>query len=157
MMALLVTDVTLTKEHDQITIGVRFRSRATTTVCVPIPLNAWRKRQTHPHALARAEGKIAISHATPFDLVHVSVLIPQTFDQCVEFATALPRHPEAAQSIVPRAVDARLITGNQPVLPAGWRLVVVNGNMLVWHRPASISAYDRRREMISSAICPLIG
>jgi DNA invertase Pin-like site-specific DNA recombinase len=54
MMALLVTDVTLTKAHEQITMGVRFRGGATTTVCVPTPLTAWRKRQTHPHALARA-------------------------------------------------------------------------------------------------------
>lgn len=55
MRALLVTDVTLTKEHEQITIGVRFRGGATTTVCVPHPLNAWRKRQTHPQVLARAK------------------------------------------------------------------------------------------------------
>lgn len=55
MMALLVTDVTLTKENEQIQIGVRFRGGTTTTLCIPIPLNAWRKRQTHPKALARLE------------------------------------------------------------------------------------------------------
>jgi DNA invertase Pin-like site-specific DNA recombinase len=55
MMALLVTDVTLTKEHDQIVIGVRFRGGTATTLRIPIPLNAWRKRQTHPKALARIE------------------------------------------------------------------------------------------------------
>ena len=55
MMALLVTDVTLTKKNEQITIGVRFRGGTTTTLCIPVPLNAWRKRQTHPKALARVE------------------------------------------------------------------------------------------------------
>ena len=55
MMALLIADVTLTKEREQIALGVRFRGGATTTLRIPIPLNAWRRRQTHPKALARAE------------------------------------------------------------------------------------------------------
>ena len=55
IMALLVADVTLTKEQKQIAIGVRFRGGATTTLCIPLPLNAWRKRQTHPKTLARVE------------------------------------------------------------------------------------------------------
>lgn len=59
MLALLVTDVTLTKEHKQITIGVRFRGGTTTTLCIPVPLNAWRRRQTHPKALARLEVLLA--------------------------------------------------------------------------------------------------
>jgi DNA invertase Pin-like site-specific DNA recombinase len=59
IMALLVTDVTLTKEDGQITIGVRFRGGTTTTLCIPVPLNAWRKRQTHPKALARLEELLA--------------------------------------------------------------------------------------------------
>ncbi len=59
MMALLVTDVTLTKAHDEITLGVRFRGGTTTTLCLPVPLNAWRKRQTHPKALARLDVLLA--------------------------------------------------------------------------------------------------
>ena len=55
ILALLVTDVTLTRVQDQITVGVRFRGGTTTTLCLPVPLNAWRKRQTHPTALARLE------------------------------------------------------------------------------------------------------
>jgi len=55
MMALLISDVTLTKKDEQITLGVRFRGGTTTTLCIPVPLNAWRKRKTHPKALARAE------------------------------------------------------------------------------------------------------
>jgi uncharacterized protein YndB with AHSA1/START domain len=55
MMALLVADVTLTKEQEQIAIAVRFRGGTTTRLSIPAPLNAWRKRQTHPKALARLE------------------------------------------------------------------------------------------------------
>ena len=55
MIALLLSDVTLIKEQEDITLHVRFRAGATTTLRIPIPLNAWRKRQTHPTALARAE------------------------------------------------------------------------------------------------------
>lgn len=64
MMALLVTDVTLTKADEQITMGVRFRGGAKTTVCLPAPLTPWRKRQTHPQALARARDLLAtLTHA----------------------------------------------------------------------------------------------
>lgn len=55
MMALLIVDVTLTKHNEKITMGIRFRGGATTELCIPVPLNAWRKRQTHPKALARLE------------------------------------------------------------------------------------------------------
>ena len=55
MLALLISDVTLIKEQEEITLHVRFRGGATTTLRIPIPLNAWRKRQTHPKALARTE------------------------------------------------------------------------------------------------------
>jgi DNA invertase Pin-like site-specific DNA recombinase len=55
MLALLLSDVTLLKEHEDITLQVRFRGGATTTLRIPIPLNAWRRRQSHPTMLARAE------------------------------------------------------------------------------------------------------
>jgi DNA invertase Pin-like site-specific DNA recombinase len=54
MVALLLEDVTLNKQDEQIAICVRFRGGATTILSIPIPLNAWRRRQTHPKALARA-------------------------------------------------------------------------------------------------------
>jgi len=59
MVALLLEDVTLVKQEEDITIGVRFRGGATTTLSVPIPLSAWRRRQTHPQALARTETLLA--------------------------------------------------------------------------------------------------
>jgi hypothetical protein len=47
MLALLVEDVTLIKHH-QITVAVRYRGGATTTVTVPRPLTAQQLRATHP-------------------------------------------------------------------------------------------------------------
>jgi len=47
MLALLIEDVTLLKQH-QITAAVRFRGGATTTVTLPRPLTAQQMRATHP-------------------------------------------------------------------------------------------------------------
>jgi hypothetical protein len=49
MLALLVEDVTLTKRQ-QVTIAVRFRGGATTTLTVPRPLTAQQRRATHEDA-----------------------------------------------------------------------------------------------------------
>ena len=54
MVALLLEDATLLKRQEDITISVRFRGGATTTLSASIPLNAWRKRQTHPKAVTSA-------------------------------------------------------------------------------------------------------
>jgi DNA invertase Pin-like site-specific DNA recombinase/DNA-binding transcriptional regulator YiaG len=59
MVALLLEDVTLHKQDGQISIGIRFRGGATKEMSVPVPLNAWRRRQTHPKALARAAELVA--------------------------------------------------------------------------------------------------
>lgn len=47
MLALLIEDVTLTKQR-QITVAVRFRAGATTTLTLPRPLTAQQLRATHP-------------------------------------------------------------------------------------------------------------
>jgi len=59
VVALLLEDVTLTKQAEEITIGIRFRGGVTTTLNVPVPLSAWQLRQTHPKALARAATLLA--------------------------------------------------------------------------------------------------
>ena len=59
IVALLLEDVTLTKQAEEITVGVRFRGGATTTLSAPVPLSAWQRRQTHPKALARTETLLA--------------------------------------------------------------------------------------------------
>ncbi|MGB7294351.1 MAG: recombinase family protein [Candidatus Aminicenantales bacterium] len=45
MVALLIEDITLLK-GEQITIQVRFKGGATTTLRIPLPLNAWQGRKT---------------------------------------------------------------------------------------------------------------
>jgi hypothetical protein len=48
---MLIEDVTLLKEQ-QITLQVRFKGGATTTLRVPLPLNAWQGRKTPEHIVA---------------------------------------------------------------------------------------------------------
>lgn len=54
MVALLIEDVTLLKK-EQIMIQVRFRAGATTTVKIPLPLNAWQGRKTAEHVLSKMD------------------------------------------------------------------------------------------------------
>jgi len=51
MVALLIEDVTLLK-REQITLQVRFKGGPTTTLRVPLPLNAWQGRKTPDHIVA---------------------------------------------------------------------------------------------------------
>lgn len=54
MLALLIEDVTLTKQR-QITAAVRFRGGATTTLTLPRPLTAQQLRATHPEVRAQID------------------------------------------------------------------------------------------------------
>ena len=54
MLELLIEDVTLTR-GEQVTAQVRFRGGATTTLSIPLPLNAWQGRQTPPAAVAQLD------------------------------------------------------------------------------------------------------
>jgi hypothetical protein len=126
MMALLVADVTLTRTDEQITMGVRFRGGATTTVCVPAPLTPWRKRQTHPRALARARDLLTTqTHAqvaaqlnaegfitgagAPFDAAAIGWLARRWG------LTTYRRHLEAAGSLTTRELAAQLGIGESEV------------------------------------------
>jgi hypothetical protein len=54
MLALLVEDVPLVKDAE-ITAHVRFRGGATTTLKLPLPLNAWQLLKTPDHVLAQID------------------------------------------------------------------------------------------------------
>ena len=54
MVGLLIEDVTLIR-GDKITAHVRFRGGATTTLTLPLPLNAWQGRMTSPHVIAQVD------------------------------------------------------------------------------------------------------
>lgn len=58
MVGLLIEDVTLVK-RDEITVHVRFRGGATTTLTLPLPLNAWQGRTTPPHVVAQVDELLA--------------------------------------------------------------------------------------------------
>lgn len=54
IVGLMIEDVTLIK-REEITAHVRFRGAATTTLRLPLPLNAWQGRKTSDHVLARID------------------------------------------------------------------------------------------------------
>ena len=58
MLALLIEDVTLTKQQ-QITVAVRFRAGATTTLTVPRPLTAQQLRATNPDVRKQIDALLA--------------------------------------------------------------------------------------------------
>jgi len=59
ILGLLLEDVTLARQDDEITLAVRFRGGATTTLRVPLRSNPWRGRKTHPQVVARAATLLA--------------------------------------------------------------------------------------------------
>ncbi len=58
MLALLIEDVTLTKQQ-QITVAVRFRAGTTTTLTLPRPLTAQQLRATHPEVRQQIDALLA--------------------------------------------------------------------------------------------------
>ena len=59
ILGLLLEDVTLARQDDEITLAVRFRGGATTTLRVPLRIGPWRGRKTHPQVVARAATLLA--------------------------------------------------------------------------------------------------
>ncbi len=54
MIALLIEDVTLLKK-EQIIVQIRYKGGETTTLKLPLPLNAWQGRKTPEHVLAKMD------------------------------------------------------------------------------------------------------
>ena len=68
MVALLIEDVTLTKSQE-ITVQVRFRGGAVTTLQVPLPMNAWQILKTPDHVLAQINA--LLEHHTDAETVAI--------------------------------------------------------------------------------------
>jgi DNA invertase Pin-like site-specific DNA recombinase len=68
MLALLVEDVTLIKQH-QITAAVRYRGGATTTLTLPRPLTAQQLRATHPDV--REQINVLLDDYTDAHVAHI--------------------------------------------------------------------------------------
>jgi DNA invertase Pin-like site-specific DNA recombinase len=60
MAQLLIQDVTLLKT-DKLHLHIRFKGGATESIVLPLPQNAWRRRLTHPHVVARV-GQLLEKH-----------------------------------------------------------------------------------------------
>ena len=58
IVALLIEDVTLIKS-DMISIQVRFKGGSTTSLSIPIPLNAWQSRKTPDHVVSLLDELLA--------------------------------------------------------------------------------------------------
>ena len=61
---LLIEDVTLNK-IDQIHVHVRFRGGQTTSLTIPIPLSAWKARQTDPDTFCSTDSSTITPTARP--------------------------------------------------------------------------------------------
>ena len=59
ILGLLLEDVTWLRQDDEITLSIRFRGGATTTLRVPVRIGAWHGRKTHPAVVARAATLLA--------------------------------------------------------------------------------------------------
>ena len=68
MVRLLLEDVTLLKQEELIA-HVRFRGGAARTLRLPLPLNAWQLRQTHPEVLAEIDR--LLDHHTDAEVVAI--------------------------------------------------------------------------------------
>ena len=68
MLALLIEDVTLTKRRE-ISVAIRFKAGATTTLTLPRPLTAQQMRATHPEV--RAQIDVLLDEYTDAQVAHV--------------------------------------------------------------------------------------
>jgi DNA invertase Pin-like site-specific DNA recombinase len=113
MLALLIEDVTLIKQR-QITVAIRFRGGATTTLTLPRPLTAQQLRATH--AEVRAEIDVLLDEYTDAQVAHVlnergvrtgaGDAFDPTSVQWVRFSAKL-------KSLKQRLLDAGMLTSRQ--------------------------------------------
>jgi len=113
MLALLIEDVTLIKQR-QITVAVRFRGGATTTLTLPRPLTAQQLRATHP--AVRQQIDTLLDEYTDAQVAHIlnergaSTGAGATFDpdsiRWIRFSARL-------KSLKERLIEAGMITGKQ--------------------------------------------
>jgi DNA invertase Pin-like site-specific DNA recombinase len=136
MLALLIEDVTLTKQR-QITVAVRFRAGATTTLTLPRPLTAPQLRATHPEV--RQQIDTLLGEYTDAQVAHVlnerglltgaGVPFDATSVQWARFSAKLP-------SLKERLLAAGMLTTRQ----LGERLGVERSTIGRWRTQGLIQA-----------------
>jgi DNA invertase Pin-like site-specific DNA recombinase len=113
MLALLVEDVTLIKQR-QITVAVRFRGGATTTVTLPRPLTAQQLRATH--ADVRAQIDALLDDYTDAQVAHVlneRGVRTGAGDAFDPFSVQWVRFSAKLKSLKQRLLDAGMLTSKQ--------------------------------------------
>ncbi len=113
MLALLIEDVTLTKQQ-QITVAVRFRGGATTILTLPRPLTAQQQRATDPEV--RAQIDRLLDEYTDAQVAHIlnrqgrSTGAGAAFDSV---SIKWVRYSAKLKSLKERLLDAGMLTQKQ--------------------------------------------
>ena len=136
MLALLIEDVTLIKQH-QITAAVRYRGGATTTLTLPRPLTAQQLRATHPDV--REQINVLLDDYSDAQVAHIlnerglHTGAGEAFDavavQWVRFTAKLP-------SLKQRLITAGMLTTRQ----LGELLGVKRSTIRRWHAQGLVEA-----------------
>ena len=136
MLALLIEDVTLTKQHE-VTASVRFRAGTTTTLRLPRPLNAQQLRATHPDV--REQMDRLLGEYTDTQVAHIlnerglrtgaGVAFDTTSVQWLRFSAKLP-------SLKERLIAAGMLTTKQ----LGEKLGVERSTIARWRLQGLIQA-----------------
>ncbi len=113
MLALLIEDVTLTKQR-QITVAVRFRGGVTTTLTLPRPLTGQQQRATDPEV--RAQIDKLLDEYTDAQVAHMlnvrgmSTGAGEAFDSV---SIQRVRYSAKLKSLKQRLLDAGMLTQKQ--------------------------------------------
>ena len=113
MLALLIEDVTLTKQQ-QITVEVRFRAGTTTTLTLPRPLTAQQLRATHPEVRQQIDALLA--EYTDDQVAHIlneRGLRTGAGDAFDTPSIQWVRYSAKIRSLKQRLLEAGMITGEQ--------------------------------------------
>jgi hypothetical protein len=113
MLALLIEDVTLVKQHE-ITAAVRFRGGATTTLTLPRPLTAQQMRVTHDDVLQHIERLLhEYTDAQAARLLNERGLRTGAGDAFDTESIRWVRYAAKIKSFKAHLIDAGMLTGEQ--------------------------------------------
>ncbi len=167
MLALLIEDVTLKKER-QISVAVRFRGGATTTLTLPRPLTPQQMRATHPDV--RAQIDALLDEYTDAQVAHIlndRGLRTGAGDAFDRTSVQWVRYSAKLETLKDRLLKAGMVTGRQMCATldiarrtlAAWRvkgrvrarMCNDNGEWLYWPLGEAPRKYSRAPMITSTA------
>jgi hypothetical protein len=134
IVGLMIEDVTLVK-REEITAHVRFRGGATTTLKLPLPLNAWQGRKTSDHVLAQIDE--LLNHHT--DAQAVAILNERGVktgagDAFSSESLRWIRYATGMKSYKERLREAGMLTTQEIAVQLG----ICDSTVKLWHRKGKI-------------------